>query len=96
MVRKSFGVYLKIRFPRIFGRKKRKIENLKALEEIRLKGLKNAMNTQQKVEEEGRMRPSDRYMYSSEINKRTNDLLRIRKEREELEKKKGLFVKPKR
>ena len=38
-------------------------------------------------------------MYRGEINKRTDDLLRIRKEREELEMKKGikgLFVRFKR
>ena len=72
---------------------------MKTVEGIRLKGLKNVMDTQQKVEEERRMNPSDRRMYRGEINKRTDDLLRIRKEREELEMKKGikgLFVRFKR
>jgi hypothetical protein len=81
------------------GRKKERIETLKTVEGIRLKGLKNVMDTQQKVEEERRMNPSDRRMYRGEINKRTDDLLRIRKEREELEMKKGikgLFVRFKR
>ena len=92
-------MYLRLRFPRFLGRKKQRIETLKTIEGIRLKGLKDVMNTQQKVEEEGRMSPSDRRMYGGEINKRTDDLLRIRKEREELERKKGikgLFVKSKR
>jgi hypothetical protein len=81
------------------GRKKERVETLKTVEGIRLKGLKNVMDTQQKVEEEGRMSPSDRHMYRGELNKRTDDLLRIRKEREELETKKGikgLFVRSKR
>jgi len=90
---------MRLRFPRFLGRKKERIETLKTVEGIRLKGLKNVMDTQQKVEEERRMNPSDRRMYRGEINKRTDDLLRIRKEREELEMKKGikgLFVRFKR
>jgi len=90
---------MRLRFPRFLGRKKERIETLKTVEGIRLKGLKNVIDTQQKVEEERRMNPSDRRMYRGEINKRTDDLLRIRKEREELEMKKGikgLFVRFKR